>query len=93
MVSVNSQKIRNLRHLAMILEEVKNGCEKKSDEVDGADVAPSEFLRLELEDGRIVILDVKEALSSSQEILKQQNIPYNMSKDLRDEISSQAKKE
>jgi len=92
--SVNGEKIRNLRHLAILLDEIKINFEKKmTTEIDGADAIPSEFLRLELEDGRIVILDVKEALESSQEILKQQNIPYNMSQDLRDEISKQGKKE
>jgi len=93
-VSVNNQKIRNLRSLAMILDEIKTDYDKKNTtEVDGADIPPSEFLRLELEDGRIIILDVKEALESSYEILKQQNITYNMSQDLRDEISNQGKKE
>lgn len=91
--SVNNQKIRNLRHLAIVLNEIKSDFEKKSTEIDGADVLPSEFLRLELEDGRIIILDVKEAIESSHEILKQQNIPYNMSLDLREEISNQGKKE
>jgi len=92
--SLNGQKIRNLRHLAQMIEEIKTEFDSEKDlnktvvvdEADGADIiqrSPTDFLRLELEDGRIILLDIKEALASSPEILKQQNIPYDMSADLK----------
>jgi len=41
---------------------------------------------MELEDTRVIMLDIKEALRISPEILKQQNIPFDMSANLRSQF-------
>jgi len=90
--SFNGEKILNLKHLARLIEDVKIKFAEKGpietpvDEADGADEVQSqypEFLRIDLEDGRLIILDTKTSLAISPQILKQQNIPDNMSADLK----------
>jgi S1-C subfamily serine protease len=65
-VSCNGVPVRNLRHLVSLVE----------------DCTQQPFMRIDLENERVIILDHKEALEFSVEILKNHNIPSPKSADL-----------
>ncbi len=92
MLKINGQTVHSLAHLAQAITAVEKEAASStstSSSSSGSSSGSRQYLRLDLEWSKVVVMDVGRAAAATGRILRQNNIPAAASHGLMDQVGGQ----
>lgn len=86
MLKINGQPVHSLAHLAQAITAVEKAAGSVSTGSSGSSPGSREYMRLDLEWSKVVVMDVGRAAAATGRILRQNNIPAAASDGLMEQV-------